>query len=236
MRWIRDLALLLVLTAVIGGVFLYRRHQREEEDLIQRSAAAVLRLETELRYRAATNSTTLNSRGWPVTIDPNWFDGRPPVNNLVSPHRPWVEIAAPEEAGFLHPQVRMTVGDHLAQFWYNPWQGVIRARVPVTVNDERTLEVYNRINGCALDSIFWKERPTPVPEAAAQVAADRAAREAAQASAQSSAPNPAATPNSAEPAAEVPVAPILPHPSALPPAQPPDAPPSESDPDHDENA
>lgn len=207
-RWIRDLALLLVVLAVVGGAVLYRRHQREEDSLIQRCAAAVNRLETELKYRAATNSTPLNSRGWPVTIDPAWFDGRPPVNDLVSPHRPWVEIASTDEAGFSHPLVRMTVNEQFAQFWYNPWQGIVRARVPVTVSDERTLQLYNRINSSSLPSIFWKETPTPITDITIKVVENPAPEPSADQS-------PAIQPEPSSPSTE-PMAPILPHPSVEP--------------------
>jgi hypothetical protein len=54
----------------------------------------------------------------------------------------------------LHPPVRLTLDDRMASFWYNPYQGVVRARVPVQVNDDAALELYNRINGCSLLSIF----------------------------------------------------------------------------------
>jgi hypothetical protein len=42
----------------------------------------------------------------------------------------------------------------IAAFWYNPANGVVRARVPVTISDQRATELYNRINGVFLTSIF----------------------------------------------------------------------------------
>ena len=164
MRWVRDFALLIVLAGFIGGGIIYMRKERDQEAMVQQAAAELVRLETEIKYRSATRTAELNQRGWPVTMDPKWFQPRPPMNALVSPDRPWVEIASMSEAGLLHPPVRVTVDPSLAAFWYNPYQGIVRARVPVMVNDEKTLEVYNRVNGAGLASLFVRETPVPTPD------------------------------------------------------------------------
>jgi hypothetical protein len=179
MRWVRDLALLIIITGFIGGGIVYLRMQREQERLVQQATADVLRLETELKYRSATGQTELNARGWPVTVDPKWFDGRPPVNSLVSPNRPWVEVAGTEQAGLLHPPVRMAVDETLAGFWYNPYQGIVRARVPVMMSDERSLEVYNRINSCFLAGLYWREKPIPTPDLNTETPTEQTAGETA---------------------------------------------------------
>jgi hypothetical protein len=48
-------------------------------------------------------------------------------------------------------------------FWYNPYQGVIRTRVPPAISDQRSLDLYNRLNRCNLSSIFPTERDSPAP-------------------------------------------------------------------------
>lgn len=165
MRWVRDLALLVVIAALVGGVVIHLRRSRDQEQMVQQAASEVLRMETELKYRSATRTTELNARGWPVTIDPKWFnESRPPINLLVSQNRPWVEVASADQAGLMHPRVRVAVEESLAAFWYNPYQGVVRARVPVMMNDDATLDVYNRVNACGLASLFWHEKPIPTPD------------------------------------------------------------------------
>ena len=165
MRWVRDLALLLVIAALVGGVLVHLRRSRDQEQMVQQAAAEVMRMETEVRYRSATRSADLNTRGWPVTIDPKWFtESRPPMNLLVSQSRPWVEVAGPDQAGLLHPRARVAVEESLAAFWYNPYQGIVRARVPVMMSDEHTVEVYNRVNSCFIPSIFWHEKAIPTPD------------------------------------------------------------------------
>jgi len=163
-RWLADIAALVIVLALGSGLLLFERARRDREATIQRVAADARRLELELKYRAASKSVELNPRGWPVTVDPKWFDSDPPINALLTPHRPWVEVASPDEAGLLHPRVRMAVDESYAAFWYNPYQGVLRARVPVMVNDDQATEIYNRVNSTTIPSIFFEERPLPLPE------------------------------------------------------------------------
>lgn len=163
-RWLADIAALVVVLALGSGLLLFERARRDREATIHRVTADARRLELELKYRAASKSVELNPRGWPVTVDPKWFDSDPPINALLSPHRPWVEVASPDEAGLLHPRVRMAVDESYAAFWYNPYQGVVRARVPVMVSDEQATELYNRVNAATIHSIFFEERPLPLPD------------------------------------------------------------------------
>jgi hypothetical protein len=172
MRFVRDLLLLLVLIAVAAGVVYYQREQRDEQVRIIKATAETRRLEMEVKFRAAAKAAELNARGWPHTIDPGWFEKDPPVNTLVEDDLPWIEIASADEAEYQHPPVRMTVDDDTAAFWYNPYQGVVRARVPVMVSDEAATALYNRINESNMTSIFWIEPPPPTRTPPAPPAAD----------------------------------------------------------------
>ncbi|HVU64080.1 MAG TPA: hypothetical protein VHC70_08890 [Phycisphaerales bacterium] len=165
MRWIRDIALLILLGAVAAYVAWYQYDRHEHAAATQKTAADTQRLEREVRFRAATKGCPLNWRGWPVTIDPAWFDKDPaPTNSVAGEGRPWVEVATEDEAGLLHPRQRMTVEPNTAAFWYNPYQGVVRARVPVQVNDEQATDLYNAVNQCTIPSIGWVEKPMDVPK------------------------------------------------------------------------
>jgi hypothetical protein len=175
MRWMRDVVAAIGLVGVVGGALYVQRAEREEEALFQSAQTDVRRMELEIKFRAATKTTDLNARGWPVTIDPTWFKDSAPVNALLDDDRPWVEVAGTQQAELLHPPIRMAVDKNLAAFWYNPYQGVIRARVPVMVSDDKATELYNRINGVGMPSIFVREsvadRPKPAPVAPADHAA-----------------------------------------------------------------
>jgi hypothetical protein len=51
-----------------------------------------------------------------------------------------------------------------AAFWYNPYKGILRARVPYDISDERALDLYNRVNGTSVSSIYGVEALLPADE------------------------------------------------------------------------
>ncbi|MBC7773139.1 MAG: hypothetical protein H7210_11625 [Pyrinomonadaceae bacterium] len=154
MRWFLDAVGLVLVLAMLAGVVYFKRESAERESAIKRACASRHRMELEVRYRSASRLGGLNARGWPKTVDAKWFEGLPPRNSLLPPERPWVEIATPEQAGMHDPPVRMAVDEHLAGFWYNPYLGIVRARVPVMVSDQEAVDLYNRVNSRNLASIF----------------------------------------------------------------------------------
>lgn len=155
-RWLLDGVGVVASLVLISGAILYFKTSQEKDALIERTSAELRRVELEMKYRAAAKLPGLNAKGWPAVIEEAWFRGPSgtPRNPLVSPERPWIDLASEEEADLDNPMVKMTADPHLAGFWYNPNLGVVRARVPVMVSDDETLDIYNRVNGTHLASIF----------------------------------------------------------------------------------
>ena len=170
MRWVRDMALVIGLAAVGLGATSVQQEERSRDALVQTAIDQKRRIEQVVGYRAAAKSGDLNPRGWPVTIDPSWFDDAPPINPLLDADRPWIEIASAADAGLLNPPIRVAIDPTMAMFWYNPYQGVVRARVPVMVNDEIATQTYNQVNGATLGSIFDHETPIEPPKPRADAA------------------------------------------------------------------
>ncbi|TVQ33472.1 MAG: hypothetical protein EA376_02220 [Phycisphaeraceae bacterium] len=154
MRWVVNALVGFILITTMLGVGMHLRAQREEEMAIVQVRSAVGSISREIRVRAGMGDTELNGRGWPVTVKPSWFSGGAPLNRLLDPERPWLEVAPPEHADLQHPPQRVAIHRDIASFWYNPGNGVVRARAPMSVTDRRTTEVYNRINSASLSSIF----------------------------------------------------------------------------------
>ena len=163
MRRLVDVAAVIAAIGMIGSMSWAVSSRMEMRRKVQGVAAETERFQKMIAFRAASKTSGLNARGWPETIDPAWFTEQPPRNDLVSPERPWVEIATADEADLRDPLIRMTINPLLASFWYNPHQGVVRARVPVTISDSQSLEWYNRINGTNLDSIYTHDTLTGPP-------------------------------------------------------------------------
>jgi len=147
----------LVLLLVLSVFFVVREQTRQgdhEEADIRVLRESVQIIERHLALHRMLDETALNAYGHPETVDPAWFDGDPPVHPLVPADHPWVEVAPRREWSLHHPRQRVIIDGSVAAFWYNPARGIVRARVPQQISDERTLEIYNRVNDARLRDLF----------------------------------------------------------------------------------
>ncbi len=134
------------------------QHTRSDsvENVVVQTELALSRFHSVLKVQATTNGVAVNGRGWPNTIEGQWFDDEPPLNHLLTGDRPWVELAPAEDADRDHPAdpVAFDTNEHkAASFWYNPYRGVVRARVAPQINEDETLALYNRVNGVFLSTL-----------------------------------------------------------------------------------
>lgn len=143
---------------LLSGTIAAWSWNRSERDLldsqVDEARSAAQRLERAIRIQAATGKTPINGRGWPETVEPAWFGDDPPLNPFVSVGRPWVEVASEDEESLTDPPIRQSVTRDLAMFWYNPANGVVRARVGPMISDQRAVDVYNRINSSNVPALF----------------------------------------------------------------------------------
>lgn len=152
-----------VLTALLGlGVLLYFGWQNAERELgINSTQRALERIRQEIARRASMDDVMRSTSGWPMSIDPKWFDDGVPRNSLLAgAGRAWMEIASDEENFLSDPSVRASDENDArrAEFWYNPATGVVRARVRMELSDRDSLDAYNRINNTHLETIFVSVR------------------------------------------------------------------------------
>ena len=154
MRWVLDTIAGVCVLGIAAGAYFATQGSARDTAALDRMASEVRRLQLQVKYRAATETAELNAWGWPRTIEPEWFEEDPPKNGLLPPAHPWLEVAGEAEHGQEHPNIRLAVDESVAGLWYNPSNGVVRARVPVTVNDAQALATYNHINGTDLASLF----------------------------------------------------------------------------------
>ena len=153
MRLITDTLVALMLVGLVAGVVVYQHRKRDLEQRVQTTRAAVERFQSQINLQAAMEKVTLTQRGYPQTVKLEWFDGDLPGNSLLGETYPWVEIASSSRRDRLHPVNRMATTHEVAQFWYNPYTGVVRARVPDSVSDATALRLYNRVNSSDLGRI-----------------------------------------------------------------------------------
>jgi len=147
------------LTALLGlGVLLYFGwHNAERELGISTTQRALERIRQEVARRASMDGVMRSPGGWPMSIDPKWFEDGAPRNSLLAgAGRAWMEIASDEENFLSDPTARASEASDTrrAEFWYNPATGVVRARVRMELSDRDSLDAYNRINNTHLETIF----------------------------------------------------------------------------------
>lgn len=155
-RLMLHIASLVMACLALAGYLWHKQSTQQEQRLVGQAREAVMEIHRVIRYRAATEDASLNPLGWPSTIDPAWFGERVPTNPLLSRDRPWVEVASSGESKLTDPPIRQVLGEGVAAFWYNPANGIVRARVGAAVSDEKALDLYNEINGTTLRSLFPK--------------------------------------------------------------------------------
>ncbi len=153
MRLVIDTLVALMLAGLLGGILLHRQQDQAGEAQIEQVQAALRQIQQQVAFHAAMADTDLTGRGFPAQIDPEWFAGPVPENALATGNYPWIEIAGRGQADLLHPPVRVLLDESYAAFWYNPYQGVVRARVPADVSDDRAVQLYTQVNGARVDGV-----------------------------------------------------------------------------------
>lgn len=158
MRTIVNILVVVMLAGILVGVMMIRSTNGIKQDQIRTARDEVRRFQRQITFQTTMAEVELTAEGHPVTADPNWFHGNLPQNPLIEAGHPWVEIAGRNERSFLHPLDVVVRDAAAAQFWYNPYQGIVRARVPADISDARALEVYNQVNDSRLGGVFSRSK------------------------------------------------------------------------------
>ena len=146
MRIFIDILIALMIAGILAGAVVLHRTNQEKQQKIESTRVEVRRFQRQLMLKAAIAQTGISNESFPETVDPTWFGENFPMNYLLSEGHPWVEIAAKSERTLAHP-IDPTANEMTdAQFWYNPYLGIVRARVPADLSDAKAVELYNTIN------------------------------------------------------------------------------------------
>lgn len=165
----------LLIVVMVGGIVLLmhdsrRRDARFDAD-VRETRDAVVQLQRLLALHEVLEqqgqADRVADRSIATTIDPGWFrrlqlGEAPPRNALLDSRRPWIEIAAETNRALDHPPRPFATNESDAAFWYNPYRGIVRARVPAALSESEALDAYNTINGTTLHSLFHISAPHAV--------------------------------------------------------------------------
>ena len=153
MRLLIDSLVALMLAGVLAAVIYHQRETTQQEHDVSATIDNLRRLQQQVVLEATLERVDLNDLGYPRTIDPVWFMVGVPENLLVPPGRPWLEVVGADQRFSLHPASIVSDADHVAGFWYNPFLGIVRARVPASLADAAAIELYNLVNATEVTSL-----------------------------------------------------------------------------------
>jgi hypothetical protein len=158
MRLIVDTMLALLLIGVLGGIIWYQRGQEAWLDKVTAVQEALRAVESKALYYGALGDVDSTRQGYPLRVDTAWFDPLP-VNLLFADEaRPWMDTVTPEEADAFNP-ARIIAEGNVSAFWYNPYRGIVRARVPMQLTQGATIKLYNLVNGTSvrIEDVDWTD-------------------------------------------------------------------------------
>jgi len=158
MRLFMDSVIALMLTAILAGMVWYKKVDQNNDAMRDIARTEVRRFQQQIALQSALAKVERNDRGYPATVDPDWFSTSLPANPLLGVNHPWLEVAGADQKDLIHPPNRVAGSHLIAKFWYNPHTGTVRARVPAEVSDHAALEMYNFINESALPDLFTDGR------------------------------------------------------------------------------
>ena len=166
MRIVIDIMIgLMVVSVIVGGVYLYTG-RAQEENQVDAVRTALAQLEKQADYNRTVQSAMADRDVLLVHIHEQWFGEDVPANALLDGDRPWIDLAPPGDLGE-HPPDPVASSEGQAGFWYNPTTGVFRARVRPASSEAQTLALYNQVNGTALPG--FEQIPDPSRQPLAHV-------------------------------------------------------------------
>ena len=156
MRFVFPILLVAVLAALAALFFTQQRHVAQVADAKQQTRDDLDRLTERTAYHGALEQSQRptvdpDALPFPLEVRLEWFGDDVPRNRLAPGH-PWIDVA-PYGDESTHPPDPVLLRPDQAGIWYNPNNGMFRARVQPGVGDAETLAFYNRVNDSDLPDL-----------------------------------------------------------------------------------
>ena len=164
MRLAVDTAIALMLTLLLGGVVWYHMRGNTRLHQVETVRASLAEIREKSLLNAALDQAETGQAGYPDYPAPQWFKAGLPVNAMLPMQHPWVDLAPPGDNAD-HPPDPIIKSRDQAGLWYNPSNGICRARILPQFTERETLDLYNLVNGTMLGSLpsAGGEQRAPMP-------------------------------------------------------------------------
>ncbi len=150
-----NLTFILFLILVCGGIWIgygynvrSNRLQTTHDIMSDIHDKAVYHGALEFKGKNLSNDKTAYAK----TLDPKWFNKKTMRNPFAPSNTPWLDVVkgSSEET---HPNDPVLYSNAQAGFWYNPNNGIVRARVMPQMSEINTLKLYNKVNESNLSKL-----------------------------------------------------------------------------------
>lgn len=162
MRLVIDTLIALMLAGILGAVILHYRYEQRRIIEVQQVHQSLSRMQEQALMRGALEVSRTGEQAFPHSISPLWFNDGLPMNALVPPQQPWLDVA-PKDDRSDQPPDPVIYTTSQAAFWYNPSRGIFRARIIAQFTEQATLDLYNRVNGTLVRSLSRSDDPARRP-------------------------------------------------------------------------
>ena len=163
MRLLIDSMILIMVVVIVAAAVLYQRAGRDTQANLLTVQQSLVDFDEQLTYHSVLWQSRNEQAGdYPPQVMPEWFKDGVPSNPLLAGQYPWIDIAPPEDYS-QHPPDPIVEASGQAGFWYNPNLGIVRARVPRQVTEQKTLELYNQANHVYLSKLPTDPDPDRIP-------------------------------------------------------------------------
>jgi prepilin-type N-terminal cleavage/methylation domain-containing protein len=135
-----ELLIVVIILGILAAIAVPQFSDASQDATVATLRSIVDSVDRQIKVRRAKNPLG----AYPPAIESTWFAGGLPSHPSNTFGVAAVEIDA--TANRFHPTDKVLKAGAGGAFWYNPTEGVFRARVTDQGSTAKTLEIYNRVN------------------------------------------------------------------------------------------
>lgn len=138
---------MLLLAVLLGmlGAWQHVEARRRNDLMVDSARIQRERIEAEIRLRSALSDAELSPEGWVIAVREDWFGDVPRNPLFADERRQWLEVDVDAGAGRTEPR-SLWIDESSAEWWYNPANGSVCARIPARTNATLRRTLHDAIN------------------------------------------------------------------------------------------
>ena len=141
-----EVLIVVIILGILASAVMPKFSDAREDATVSTLQTTNASVKSRIDYEKIVNGS------YPSTLQASWFVGKQlpthPDNTFGVP-----SVQVESRPGRLHPGSKVRKAGVIGAFWYNPAEGVFRARVADQGSSTSTLDFYNRVHGSSETSL-----------------------------------------------------------------------------------